>query len=335
MPQPRITDAAKLRALLGAVLLVGSDLDLESLLRNIIEYAVALTDARYAALGVLHPTERRLAQFIHLGMPQEAVADIGHLPEGKGILGLLIDEPQPIRLANLGENPASVGFPPRHPPMTTFLGVPVRSKGEVFGNLYLTNKAGGVEFTETDQDAIETLAFAAGIAIENARLHADIARSATHDKLTGLRNRASLMDHMAPAIARLGRRPAVIAILFIDLDGFKRVNDTMGHDAGDEVLVEAARRLEASIRAIDIAARLGGDEFIVLGEFLQPGEAGLLANRLAAVLSEPYELSMGTATIGASIGVAETEDASDSPADLLRRADELMYTDKQAHGGAR
>lgn len=329
---PRISDPAKLQALLGAVLLLESDLDLEQLLHRIVEEAVALTDARYAALGVRHPTERRLVHFVHLGMPESAVAEIGRLPEGRGVLGLLIDDPQPIRLANISEHPASAGFPPNHPMMTSFLGVPIRTRNAVFGSIYLTNKAGGLEFSDVDQDAIETLAFAAGVAIENARLHAEIAHSATHDKLTGLPNRDSLMTTIKLSLARLGRRPSgVIALLFVDLDGFKKVNDSLGHDAGDEVLIEAARRIEASIRAIDTAARLGGDEFIVLGEFLRPGDAASIAARLTAVLSEPYELSSGIAEIGASVGISETDDPDASPAELLRKADELMYEEKQTH----
>ncbi|MBO0748301.1 MAG: sensor domain-containing diguanylate cyclase, partial [Acidimicrobiaceae bacterium] len=316
--------------------LLESDMKLDELLHSIVEEAVALTDARYAALGVRHPTERRLVQFVHVGMPEGAVGEIGRLPEGKGVLGLLIDDPQSIRLANISEHPASAGFPQNHPPMTTFLGVPVRTRGAVFGNLYLANKAGGLEFNEVDQDAIETLAFAAGIAIENARLHAEITHSAMHDKLTGLPNRGSLMAAITLALDRLTRRPSgVVALLFVDLDGFKRVNDTLGHDAGDEVLIEAARRIQASIRAIDTTARLGGDEFIVLGEFLRPGDASSIAARLTDVLSEPYELSMGTAKIGASVGIAETDDPGASPQELLRQADEFMYREKQTHPGRR
>ena len=174
VPYRRITDPARLHALLGAVLLIESDLDLEAVLRRIVEEAVALSGARYGALGVLDQRERLLAQFIHVGMGPRALEEIGHLPEGRGILGLLIDEPEPIRLARLGEHPASVGFPPHHPPMTTFLGVPVRIRAEVFGNLYLTDKADGEEFTELDQDVVETLAVAAGIAIANARLHSRV-----------------------------------------------------------------------------------------------------------------------------------------------------------------
>jgi signal transduction histidine kinase len=174
VPYHRITDVDRLQALLGAVMLIESDLDLGALLRLIVEEAVTLADAGYGALGVLDPEERRLAQFIHVGMDADVVEHIGHLPDGRGILGLLIDEPEPVRLADLSLHPTSVGFPAHHPPMKSFLGVPVRMRGIVYGNLYLTDKAGGEDFTEVDLDVVETLAVAAGIAIANARLHARV-----------------------------------------------------------------------------------------------------------------------------------------------------------------
>ncbi len=174
VPYRRIADPARLQGLLGAVLLIESDLDLEALLRRLVEEAVALSGARYGALGVLDPKERRLAQFIHVGMEPNAVEEIGHLPEGRGILGLLIDEPEPIRLEDLSSHPASVGFPVNHPPMKSFLGVPVRTRDAVYGNLYLTDKRDGSQFDELDLDVVETLAVAAGIAIANARLHARV-----------------------------------------------------------------------------------------------------------------------------------------------------------------
>jgi signal transduction histidine kinase len=174
VPYHRINDVGRLQALLGAVLLIESDLDLEALLRRIVEEAISLVGAHYAAIGVLDPTERRLAQFIHVGMKADVVERIGHLPEGRGILGLLIDEPEPIRLADLSSHAASVGFPAFHPHMRSFLGAPVRVRDAIYGNLYLTDKIGGEEFTEVDLDIVETLAVAAGIAIANARLHARV-----------------------------------------------------------------------------------------------------------------------------------------------------------------
>jgi signal transduction histidine kinase len=160
-----------LRQLLDAVLTVGSDLDLPGMLRRIVQRATELVDARYGALGVLDETRTRLAQFITVGIDDEGRAEIGHLPEGHGILGLLIVDAKPIRLPDLRELPDSYGFPPNHPPMQSFLGVPIRVRGEVFGNLYLTDKTSAEVFTDVDEELVVGLAVAAGVAIDNARLH--------------------------------------------------------------------------------------------------------------------------------------------------------------------
>jgi signal transduction histidine kinase len=164
-----------LRRLLDAVLLVGSELELGTVLQRITQAAVDLVDARYGALGVLDESGTRLAQFITVGIDDETRAAIGDLPEGKGILGLLIVDPKPLRLPALGEHPDSYGFPPHHPEMTSFLGVPIRVRDQVFGNLYLTEKSGGDVFTDVDEEMVVALAAAAGIAIDNARLHARVA----------------------------------------------------------------------------------------------------------------------------------------------------------------
>jgi len=160
-----------LRRLLDAVVTISSDLDLPSMLQRIVAGAAELADATYAALGVLDDSGTQLAQFITVGMSDEARRAIGGLPKGLGILGLLIVEERPIRIADLVEHPASSGFPPNHPPMHSFLGVPVRVRGRVFGNLYLTDKRSGGPFTEVDEELLVGLAGAAGVAIENARLH--------------------------------------------------------------------------------------------------------------------------------------------------------------------
>ena len=169
----------QLRRLLDGVLTIGSDLDLYSVLNTIIQTAVELVDARYGALGVLDESRTGLSDFITVGVDDDVRAAIGHLPEGHGILGLLIVDPEPLRLADLSEHPDRFGFPPNHPPMTSFLGVPVAVRGEVFGNLYLCDKTGGGVFTDVDEELVVGLALAAGIAIENARLHALAAEFAT------------------------------------------------------------------------------------------------------------------------------------------------------------
>jgi two-component system, NarL family, sensor histidine kinase DevS len=163
-----------LRRLLDAVLTVGSDLDLPAMLERIVQAAVDLVDARYGALGVLDDTRSRLAQFVTVGVDDETAAAIGHLPEGHGILGLLILDAKPLRLPDLREHPDSYGFPPHHPPMRSFLGVPVLVRDEVFGNLYLTDKTTAEAFTDVDEELVVGLAAAAGVAIENARLHARV-----------------------------------------------------------------------------------------------------------------------------------------------------------------
>ncbi|HEY8545605.1 MAG TPA: GAF domain-containing protein [Acidimicrobiales bacterium] len=160
-----------LRQLLDAVIGVGTDLDLPAMLRRIVEAAVDLVDARYGALGVLDESRSRLAQFITVGIDDETYNAIGHLPEGHGILGLLILDSKPLRLPDLSEHPDSAGFPPHHPPMRSFLGVPIRVRDEVFGNLYLTDKTTAEVFTDVDEELVVGLAAAAGVAIENARLH--------------------------------------------------------------------------------------------------------------------------------------------------------------------
>ena len=167
----------RMRGLLEAVVAIGSGLDLESTLRRIVETAVGLVDATYGALGVIGDAAegKRLAEFIPVGLSPDEIARIHHWPEGRGLLGLLIDDPRPLRLADIGKHPESSGFPEGHPPMSSFLGVPVRVRDEVFGNLYLTGKRGGGEFTEDDEAVLVALGAAAGVAVENARLY-DAAR---------------------------------------------------------------------------------------------------------------------------------------------------------------
>jgi len=160
----------RMRGLLEAVVAIGSGLDLESTLRRIVETAVGLVDASYGALGVVGEG-KRLAEFIPVGLSQDEIERVHHWPEGRGLLGLLIDDPRPLRLADIADHPASSGFPDGHPPMHGFLGVPVRVRDEVFGNLYLTNKRGGGEFTDDDEAVLVALGAAAGVAVDNARLY--------------------------------------------------------------------------------------------------------------------------------------------------------------------
>ncbi|MGZ6792667.1 MAG: GAF domain-containing protein, partial [Mycobacteriales bacterium] len=158
----------RLDGLLAAVATISSDLDLQVVLRRIAEAAADLVDARYAALGVVG-TEGTLTQFVTVGLSGEEAARIGPLPSGLGLLGELIRNPEPLRLGDLNAHVAAHGLPPGHPPMTSFLGVPIRVRDRVFGNLYLTDKRSG-DFTAADEDLLLGLAAAVGVTVDNARL---------------------------------------------------------------------------------------------------------------------------------------------------------------------
>ncbi|WP_033218825.1 GAF domain-containing sensor histidine kinase [Kitasatospora phosalacinea] len=166
----------RVHSLLEAVLSVGRELELTQVLRRIVEAAAFLADARYAALGIIGPDGDTLSQFLTVGLDEEEIARIGPYPTGKGLLGELIRHPRPLRLENLEEHPASTGCPAHHPEMRTFLGLPVRVRDEVFGNIYLTGKRGAAGFDDDDESVIATLAVAAGVAIDNARLYEEAQR---------------------------------------------------------------------------------------------------------------------------------------------------------------
>jgi signal transduction histidine kinase len=184
-------------ALLDAVVAISSDLDLHSVLERIIVAACQITGAGYGALGVIGRGGDDLVDFVTHGLTQEERDAIGELPRGHGILGLLIEHPEPLRLKHLQEHPQSYGFPPNHPPMESFLGVPVRIRGTVFGNLYLTEKADGDDFTDTDQVLVEALASAAGFVIENAQSFARSER-----RRQWLEASARVTEALAPPVHR-------------------------------------------------------------------------------------------------------------------------------------
>jgi signal transduction histidine kinase len=162
---------SRLRALVETGVAITSELSLEALLQRLVEAAADLTGARYAALGVIDRSGAGLERFLTTGIDPETQAAIGDLPRGRGILGVLISDAETLRLHDLTDDPRSVGFPPNHPPMRTFLGVPIRLRGVAYGNLYLTQKTDGDDFTEEDQELVELLAAQAAVAIENARLY--------------------------------------------------------------------------------------------------------------------------------------------------------------------
>jgi signal transduction histidine kinase len=171
VPFHSIDDPVRLTRVLEATMLLAADVELPTLLGHVVDEARSLTGARYAALGILDSDGTSFAEFLTVGLSAEEEEAIGPRPTGRGVLGLLIDDPRPLRLARLDDHPDRFGFPPGHPPMRSFLGVPVNVRNEVYGSLYLADRMDGSEFAADDQVVVEALAMAAGMAIENSRLH--------------------------------------------------------------------------------------------------------------------------------------------------------------------
>lgn len=242
---------AALRRLLDAVLTVGSELDLPTVLQRLTEAATDLVNATYGALGVLDESRTWLSQFITVGIDDDARAAIGDLPKGHGILGLLITDPHPIRLPDLREHPDSYGFPPNHPPMTSFLGVPIRVRGEVFGNLYLCDRKGDEVFSDVDEEMAVALAAAAGIAIDQARLHAragEMSMMADRDRIA-----RDLHDRVIQRLFAIG----------LSLEGISRA----------DLPPDIAERLHRAVDDLDETVRQVRSSIFELGERRLPGRS--------------------------------------------------------------
>jgi signal transduction histidine kinase len=251
----------RVHGLLEAVVAVGSNLELEAVLRRIVEAAVTLVDARYGALGVIGE-DGRLADFIPVGMDEGTIAGIDHWPEGRGLLGLLIKDPNPLRLAEIASHPQSSGFPDGHPPMRTFLGVPVRIRDEVYGNLYLTEKRDGAAFDEEDQTLVTALSAAAGVAIENARLF-----DAGHRQERWLRANSEVtrrllggvaVDEVLEFVTQQTLEMTGADLVVLALPDLERTQLTIKHAAG-----------EAAPQALDLHLPTGAS---VSGEVLATGQ---------------------------------------------------------------
>jgi signal transduction histidine kinase len=251
------------RALLDAVIAISSDLDMHRVLNRIVVSACEITGARYGALGVLG-NSGGLIDFITFGLTDDEHKAIGDLPRGHGILGLLIDHPEPLRLKRLHEHPKSFGFPVNHPPMERFLGVPVRIRGNVFGNLYLTDKADGEDFSEQDEMLVDALATSAGFVIENARAYAQSER-----RRQWLEASAQVTEALQPPV-RLDTALREIAIGARRVSGAsavgvvqRREDDEHEIFASDGARAEQVREMVDALREHITRAEAGGDLMVI------------------------------------------------------------------------
>jgi len=268
----------RVHVLLEAVVAVGGNLDLEIVLRKIIETAVPLVQARYGALGVIGD-DGRLTEFIPVGLAEAQIAAIDHWPEGQGLLGTLIRDPRPLRLPDVSAHPESYGFPPGHPAMRSFLGVPIRIRDEVYGNLYLTEKQGGGPFDEEDETLVVALAAAAGVAIDNARLYEEARRQerwlratadVTRELLSGTEPTQVLTLVTQQALALSG---ADLVALAVPAGDQKRLVNT--HAAGDGA--DGALGLVLPVAASMSGQVLTSGEAVVLEDFRNDGRVNPIA----------------------------------------------------------
>jgi two-component system, NarL family, sensor histidine kinase DevS len=285
----------RLDGLVEAMLVITSGLELDVTLRRIVDTATQLVDARYGALGV-RGHGHDLVEFVSQGIDDDTRALIGHLPQGRGVLGVLIDDPQPIRLDNIQQHPASVGFPPNHPPMRTFLGVPVKIRDKVFGNLYLTEKANGQPFSEDDEVLVQALAAAAGIAIANARLYAQSrARQAWIEAARDIATEMLSGADPATVFAFIAEKALTLADATTTMVAVPVEADPPASGATELVITETSGALSISAGE-DVVTVTGtpiGDVFfdrmprrldnldLAIGGFTEPGAALLLPLRVA------------------------------------------------------
>lgn len=306
------------RALVEAGLALASELSLPVLLQKIVDLACEVSGARYGALGVLEP-EGRIGEFLTHGVSDEQRAAIGRLPEGRGILGVLIREARPLRLRRIGDDRRSVGFPANHPPMTSFLGVPVAVRGSIFGNLYLTEKEGAAEFTDEDEEAVVTLAAHSAVAIENTRLHAEVQRLAVveereriakelHDDIV----QSLFAEGMALQAARavVHDADAIDARLAHAVDNLDRViRDLRNYVFGLRPGAAADRQLDRALRDLAESFEEGARAGITVE--VDPEAASLLAGRASDLIQAAREaLSNAARHSGAdriSVRLARTE----------------------------
>ena len=278
----------RLRALVETGVVITSELSLEALLQRLVEATAELTGARYAALGVIDRSGSGLERFLTTGVDAEAQAAIGDLPRGRGILGVLIRDAAPLRLEDLNEDPRAVGFPPNHPPMRSFLGVPILLRGVAYGNLYLTEKAGGEAFTEEDEELVTLLAAQAAVAIENARLY---------EAATGWSRQLESLNEVADALVTetdLDRLLELIANRLRELLDARLV--TVLLPAGADQLRFAAVAGEGGVELAGTSVSRAGSKS---GRVLDRGQS----ERVDSVLDDPDVDQEATRLLGARSGL--------------------------------
>ena len=307
---------------------IHSHIEIEHLLQDLVDISRRVINAEMGVLTLLDENGKDIKYF-KVSMPNPC--RIKEQPTGKGLLGAVIKKGQTIRLDDVTKDWRSIKLPENHPPIRTLLGVPlVTNSSTVSGGLFLANKANDERFTVDDEEILLTITYQASVAIENARLYGQVQQLAVTDGLTGLLNHREFHKRLDETIEGSKRYHYTVALLVIDIDHFKKFNDTYGHQVGDQVLRTVADVIKSQIRTVDVCARYGGEEFAVILRDDDTSRILILAERIrSTVYAYPFKHDGIQSQLSVSIGVACFPKDTDNAEGLIKRADEALYMAKR------
>jgi diguanylate cyclase (GGDEF)-like protein len=309
---------------------ITSRADLQEVLDAIVAGAQELLDEPHAALRLVDKEDPERMEIVSaLGFEPEVLEQVRHGRVGDGAGGRAIAEERLIVIEDYETNPTALSTMPKGT-VQAAMAAPVRDSGRVVGSLVVASYVPGRRYSRHEQDVLRSFADHASIAVTDAHMVASAVHQSVHDALTGLPNRTLFCDRVEHALAVARRRASRVAVLFLDLDRFKHINDLHGHHAGDELLVGVAERLREALRAGDTVARLGGDEFAVLLEDIESEKDAIhVAENLAGVFTRPFAVGGREHFVTCSLGIALSHEGVDDPGLLLRNADAAMYRAKE------
>lgn len=323
---------SQLTALQEAVSDITATLEIERLLERLAQRASFLLNSELVAIMVLHPETDEM-QYFKTNIPPE-LFPIKKTPEGRGLLSVVIREGSAIRLDDITKHPRFEGLPPEHPAIKNIIGLPMLLRGKIIGGVFVANKSGKGSFSQEDENLLRTLTLQISSALDNARLYAVVSELATKDSLTCLNNRRVFKERLDEEITRSFRYNRSFSIMMLDLDKFKRVNDTYGHPAGDSVLQQSVRIILQQIRNCDFAARYGGEEFVVILPEASEENSVTVGERIKdAIAQHTFNLPDGKdIRITISMGIASFPANAMTAEKLIERSDQALYNAKQTGG---
>jgi diguanylate cyclase (GGDEF)-like protein len=308
----------------------------QNLLQASIDALMELVQVQYGAISMLDELGN-VTRFVYAGINAEQAQQIIYRPKGSGLLGKVVRENVVLRLDNMADNSRRGGFSANHPPMTSLLTIPISNLDRMYGRIYLCDKRDGNAFSDEDEQLAINFASALSLMLDNERKLAELkteqdklVHSALHDPLTNLPNRVLLADRVGQVLSRAHRNQTQAAILFCDLDDFKSINDSMGHQAGDQVLKTISERLVSCVRVEDTVARMGGDEFVFLLSNVESVEqAEVVAQKVLEVMAQSIQIDGCEIMLSGSVGIAIFPFDGVIAERLIRNADSAMYRAKE------